>query len=160
LRVPCGSNVEAAADPRATCSIAGTFVRSQNDTITVASAESTTGYGLSAVQQLEVSQGSRSHWAVGAGIGFVVGAGVTYLVSHSGGSTSPCDQEQNQDALGSGECLALAALGGVAGAGLGALFGSFVRSERWQNVPLDQLRVGLTPGDDRTFGLLVVLRIR
>ena len=62
-------------------------------------------------------------------VGFIVGAAVTVVVTHSGGSTAPCNRSANQDALRSGECVALALVGGVVGAGLGALIGSRIRVE-------------------------------
>lgn len=140
LSVPCDPN-------GATCVVAGTFVKSGEDSIRIASGEgqSTTGYGLSAVRRIEVGDGYRTHRALGAGIGFVAGAGITYFVTSTGGSTSPCDRSANQDAMSSTECLGLAAVGGVAGAGLGFLIGSLFRSERWRNVPLEQFRLSFAP---------------
>jgi hypothetical protein len=82
--------------------------------------------GFDAVQ---ATAGSRSHWLIGAIGGFVVGATATYFVLHSGGSTSKCDQDANQDALNRGECAGLVALGGLVGAGAGALIGSRFRSD-------------------------------
>jgi hypothetical protein len=139
LSVPCDPN-------GAICVVAGAFVSSGEDSIRIASGQSTTGYGLSAVRRVEVSDGYRTHRALGAGIGFVAGAGITYVVTSTGGSTSPCDRSANQDALSSTECLGLAAVGGVAGAGLGFLIGGLFRSERWRNVPLEQFRLSLAPG--------------
>ena len=100
---------------------------------------------LASVERLEVYAGRRSHWLLGGGIGLVVGAGVTYTVLRSGGSTALCNQSQNQDAMNSGECLALAAAGGVVGAGLGALVGAFIKSDRWEDVSPDRFRLGLAP---------------
>jgi len=71
----------------------------------------------------------------GAIIGFVVGAATTAIVTHAGGSTAPCDQSANQDALSSGECIGLAAAGGLLGAGLGALIGSRIRVSALQALP-------------------------
>jgi hypothetical protein len=72
----------------------------------------------------------RSHWRTGAIAGFVIGAGATYLVLHSGGSTATCDRERNQDAIGARECAAITVGGGLAGAGLGAIIGSQIRVRR------------------------------
>lgn len=132
----------------------GTFVRSPRDSITIAAADSTLSYGLDAVTRLEVSEGYRSHWLVGAGVGFVAGAGITFLVVN-GGSTSICDRSDNQDAASSGECIGLVALGGVAGAGVGAIIGSLIRTERWQDVPVERVRVGLAPRGGVDLGLVV-----
>jgi hypothetical protein len=86
---------------------------------------------------------------IGAGIGFVAGAGITWVVLHSGGSTSRCDRSANQDALNSRECIGLTVLGGLAGAGIGAIVGGMIGPSRMQHVPLDRLRVGWVPGDGR-----------
>jgi hypothetical protein len=72
----------------------------------------------------------RSHWRTGAIAGFVIGAGATYLVLHSGGSTATCDRERNQDAIGARECAAITVGGGLVGAGLGAIIGSQIRVRR------------------------------
>lgn len=86
---------------------------------------------------------------VGAGIGFVAGAGITWVVINSGGSTSLCDRSANQDALNRRECVGLTLLGGLAGAGIGAIVGGVVRPSRMRHVPLDRLRVGWIPGEGR-----------
>ena len=102
---------------------------------------------LASVARLEAYAGRRSHWLLGAGIGFVVGAGATYVLLNPPGtnSTALCDQSANQDAIGSGECLGLTALGGVVGGGLGALVGMFIKSDRWTDVPRERLRLTVVP---------------
>ncbi|MDH5198516.1 MAG: hypothetical protein OEY20_14840 [Gemmatimonadota bacterium] len=108
---------------------------------------------LASVARLEAYAGRRSHWLLGAGIGFVVGAGATYFVLNppGGGSTALCDQSANQDAIGSAECLGLTALGGVAGAGLGALVGMFIKRDTWTDVPREGLRLSVVPQPNGRF---------
>lgn len=142
-----------AGGDRTGCRSEGTLVLWQGDTLTVASGQSTTRYGVNAISRVQVSRGTRSHRLVGAGIGFLAGGGVAAAVLYTGGSTSSCDQSANQDAMSAGECLGLAAAGGLVGAGLGALVGGFFRSERWDDVPLERLRVSLGPMAGRRFGL-------
>jgi hypothetical protein len=89
----------------------------------------------------------------GAIIGFVVGAAATVVVTRSGGSTAPCNRSANQDAMSSGECLALAAAGGLVGAGLGALIGSRVRVSARQVLPPPR------PGAGAFHGRLVVAAV-
>jgi len=112
-------------------------------------------------ERLEVRTGRRSHWLLGAGAGFVVGAGVTYVLLRSDPpgnvGTALCDQSGNQDAIGTGECLGLAALGGLAGAGLGALIGSFIKSDTWEEVPRERFRVGIAPRPNGAVALSVSL---
>jgi len=68
-----------------------------------------------------------SKWLLGAGVGFVIGGGGTFVWLNSGGSTSRCDRSANQDAMSPSECLGLTLLGGIAGAGLGAAVGALFR---------------------------------
>jgi hypothetical protein len=118
------------------CRTVGTLSLWRGDSLTVATSGSAGTYALVDLDRLEISEGERSHRVLGGVLGFVAGAGITYLVLHSGGSTSPCDRSSNQDAMNSGECLGLTALGGVAGAGVGVVVGGFFQSERWDQVPL------------------------
>jgi len=118
------------------CREVGKLARWEPDSLTVAWAESTTTFRKLDLSRFEIREGKRSHRALGAGIGFVVGAGITYLVLHSGGSTGPCNQDDNQDAMSSEECWGLTALGGAAGAGLGFVVGGIFQSDRWKTVPL------------------------
>lgn len=69
-----------------------------------------------------------NQWKKGALIGAAVGTPLTFLVLHSGGSTSICNRSANQDAVQFHECLAMSLGGGLVFAGLGALIGSFVKN--------------------------------
>ena len=139
-----------------TCRSDGRLTLVSGDTIMIAARDSMWVYDLNEVSRVEVSRGRKSHWLAGAGIGFVVGAATAYVALSSGGSTSTCDQSANQDAVSVGECIALAALvGGVPGAGLGAVAGLFIRSERWQDVPVDRLRVSIGPEPGGWFKLAI-----
>lgn len=132
----------------ARCRLEGTIARMPADSITLDLKDSTISYAWKDISRFEVSRGHRTHWLAGAGIGFVAGAGVTWLVTNAGGSTSLCDRSANQDALSSTECLGLAVLGGVVGGGVGAIIGHAIRSERWQDFPLGPLQVGLVSAQD------------
>lgn len=72
--------------------------------------------------------GAGSHWKTGAAVGLVAGTAAAVVVLRSGGSNSLCNRSRNQDALSTSECLGLYALGGVAGAAIGALIGSRFRN--------------------------------
>ena len=144
LTVPCELTPPPAPERRrVVCAFTGKLVGWRTDTIDLAMDGTSSSYNLNTVRQLEVSRGYRSHWLLGTGIGFVVGAGSTFLVLRHGGSTSLCNQSANQDALRSSECLGLVGLGGLAGAGLGALIGGRTRTERWQSVSHERLRISL-----------------
>jgi hypothetical protein len=153
---PCGAHPLPASGTRS-CRSEGRLIAIQGDTLAFARADSTTRLALVTISRVEASHGRRSRWLLGAGLGLLVGAGATYAVLYSGGSTSMCNASANQDAMSSSECFGLTALGGVAGAGLGALLGSRFSSERWQDVPLTRLRLGLGTGPDGRPGIGVAL---
>jgi hypothetical protein len=142
VTVPCTDRTQPGIAP-AWCSHVGAFRAIRADTLTIELRGSTAHWDLGSVNRFELGRGDRSYRLAGAIAGLVAGTGTTYIVLCSGGSTSPCDRSANQDAMSARECLGLTALGGLAGAALGAMIGSLVRSERWQMVTLDRLRIGL-----------------
>lgn len=79
---------------------------------------------LSEPTRLKARGREGSKWLLGAGVGFVIGGGGTFLWLNSGGSTSRCDRSANQDAMSPSECYGLTLLGGIVGAGLGAAVGA------------------------------------
>ena len=107
-------------------------------------ADSTVTYPLAALTRFEVYAGRRSHPWRGAGIGFLAGFARGFAAWHiaeggcyEGASTSAC----------------AAVLGGGLGAGTGALLGAFVggllwKTDQWEDVPLDGLRLRLAPQRD------------
>jgi hypothetical protein len=149
LTLPCADALPSPGERSGSlCRIEGRVDDLDPDAITLTRGSSSTRHPLASVSRIEVSRGERSRWKAGAVAGFVVGAVGTYVALDRGDSTNPCDHSTNQDAMGQGACIALAAAGGVAGAGLGALVGRLFRSERWEDVPKDRWRVslGLRPG--------------
>jgi hypothetical protein len=102
---------------------------------------------MPAIAKLDVTTGRRGHWLEGAGIGFVAGA----LIGLASGDDRPNQwfgYSAGEKALGGG-------LGfGLIGAGVGAL----VKSDKWAEVPLDQVRPRLIAGPGRQVGVGVALR--
>lgn len=146
LALPCEAGRPPGTEtPTGVCHEEGRLVSVQGRAIALATAESTRSYPLSVVTRLEVSRGTRSRWRTGAAVGLLAGAGGTFALLNRGDSTNPCDSSTNQDAMGMSACVGVAALGGVAGAGVGALIGKLFRTEEWQRVPTDQVRVSLAP---------------
>jgi len=145
LTVPCSAGAPQTGQRFSPeCTSVAEFVRALGDTLTVTSDGSVARHDLGTVRRLEVSRGYTSHRLAGGVIGLVIGAGITYFVVNQGGSTAPCDQSANQDSLRPIECAGLVALGGAAGAGLGVVIGGLFRSERWEQIPIESLRLSMT----------------
>lgn len=89
----------------------------------------------------ELLQARDTYRVHGAVIGFVSGGVLTWIALKSGGSTAPCNRSENQDALRPIECAGLVALGGVVGAGIGALIGSAIGRDGSGSSPIERLRM-------------------
>ncbi len=98
---------------------------------------------LASLTKLEVSLGQMSSTLVGAGIGFLVGAAAglatAAIVCAIAGDCDPDDPYYDL----------VYAFFGVLGVGVGtltgAIIGSTIKVDRWMDVPLDRIRVSLTP---------------
>jgi hypothetical protein len=122
----------------------GEFEAMDGGNLVVSSASSTLQYPLSAVSRLELYGGRQSHPWRSAGIGFLTGYATGFLVwvaaaegCYEGASTASC----------------AAVLGGGMGAITGTLIGAFVggvlvKTDRWDEVTLDGVRLGLIPRPD------------
>jgi len=110
-----------------------TFQRLHGDTLVFSSAS----YAVSDVTRLDVHSGRKSHTWAGAGIGFLVGAVGGGIAGHQFGL---CEDNKAECALGG------AGVFGLGGSLLGAAVGGFVwKTDKWQEVPLDRLRVSVVP---------------
>jgi len=104
---------------------------------------------LASVTSLEVSGGHKSRWLPGLLLGFVGGAAVGAVLGYN------ADIEDMAKEHGA---ALLAAPGAVLGAGMGALIGSQIKSERWEEIPLDRLRVQPVATRDARFGITASVR--
>ena len=128
----------------------GTVAALETDTLTVQVEDRADALyvPLADVTKLEVRRGRKSNAGKGALIGLGVGAvvgvalGFAACAGESGGAL--CNSDTGEDTS-----VALAALlgayGAVLGTGIGALIGLAARTDRWETVPLDRIRVSLTP---------------
>jgi hypothetical protein len=158
VTVPCDILPQSAQAQRKECRITGMLGGWRPDAIDVDTSGTRRTFNLNTLRWLEVSRGSRGHWGLGARIGLVLGAGVTYLIlqdHNASGSTDLCNTSTNQDAIGAGSCLAIIAGAGVAGAGLGALIGGLIRTERWQIVSHGRAGISLVMLGRSTLGFAV-----
>ncbi len=97
---------------------------------------------LGAVSRLELSTGQKSKWLVGAGVGLGLGAAATavftavFLAGFCSGSDTDCDGS---------EYLTAFAILAVPPTIVGAIIGALIKVDRWETVPLNRIRVSLTP---------------
>ncbi len=100
---------------------------------------------ISSVTRLEVSGGQHRRWGRGALIGLVIGAGIGAMSGPAIGaavSAGPCFDQCTSTARDvAAGALLLAVPGALIGAGIGAL----IKTDRWEEVPLDRLSVSFAP---------------
>jgi hypothetical protein len=95
---------------------------------------STLAIPFSSITELEISKGQQGNTLKGAGFG-LLGGGLMGLKARRGcGDNSQCDLVNWLIILGAG-----------AGVVIGGFFGSTIRVEKWEKVPLDHLRLGIMP---------------
>ena len=100
---------------------------------------------LASVTRLDVSRGQKSHAVVGS----LVGAGAGALVGLAMcANTDVCGILSDNDIKG--EVVATSV---VVGGLLGLLVGYLIKTDRWEEVPLERLRVSLAPQRDGGFAL-------
>ena len=139
----------------------GTFVAWKSDTLVVQSNGDILALPLDSVTRLDVSWGRKTNTGKGAGIGLVLGglAGAFIgLASHEECVPRGWFSCIGPDFGSEGAALGGALLGGLGGLVVGALIGSAVKTDRWEEVPLDRLRVNLAPQRDGRFGVGLSVR--
>ncbi len=135
--------------------LVGSLVELTADTCVVTPEYAATAvrYPMVSITEFEVSQGLRSNTLRGLGIGFAAGATLGIVWGLIEG-----DDPEGLLSFTAGEKAALGAVvfGGIGGI-VGAVAGALTKTERWREVPLDQLGVTLAPQSGG--GLSVGLRI-
>ncbi len=122
----------------------------RNDTLVVAVRDSAVHCPVASVTGLDVSRGQRSWAGVGALFGAVGGAGLGVVLGV--GVLAPLCEEDR------GTCTGATVGGGaLLGAFLGGLAAQGVKSERWEEVPLERLRMTVARHLD---GLALGLSVR
>ncbi len=143
--IEAGSRIRVTAPAAGADKLVGTWLDSDGVELRVQTEEqpSPLTISLADVTRLEVSNGRKSKWLIGAGIGAVGGAVLgAALGANMQGDFSDSDKR------------IIAATGlGLAGALVGGLVGSQIKTERWEEVPLDRLRVSIVPLRDGRFAL-------
>ncbi len=124
----------------------GSLVSVTRDTLTV----DTLAVALASVTRLDVHRGRKSNTWKGAAYGFVAGAIPGAVLSYAGCASDPDPFIEIPPGVCAG--LGVVLYGGI-GAGIGAIVGALTRTDRWEEVPLDQLRVSFVPQRDGRFAL-------
>jgi len=119
------------------------FRQLRGDTLVLESA----WFPLSDVTQLKVHQGRKSVTGWGGLVGLLGGALTGAIVGYSQGDDHGLVAWTAEQKAG----LLAAVFGGVGGLG-GLLIGALIRTDKWEGIPLDRLRVSVVPHRDG-FGL-------
>lgn len=100
---------------------------------------------LAAVKKLEISRGHiprGKNVLKGAGIGLLIGGGVGVLVGLK------LDDPSSSEMTTSAWMLLGGAVGGGTGLVIGSVLGASISTDRWEEIPLETFRAGLSPRDD------------
>ncbi len=125
----------------------GILVAADGDTLTV----DTLRVALMNVTRLDVHRGRKSRVAAGLGIGALTGAATLAVI---GASLNICQREDLE-----ASCAGIGAgVGAVGGSLVGLVIGAVIKTDRWEEVPLDRLRVSFGPQRDGRFGLGLSVR--
>jgi hypothetical protein len=141
----------------------GTLLALRPDTMVVGNSKNLV-LEISSLTKLEVSRGNESKAGTGGIIGFVGGAvagAVICLASECSITVGSGDGDSRSDPLDENPLVSVglaAVVGGAVGYGVGVLIGSTIKVDRWEEIPLDQLRVTIAPCPGG--GLSVGLRVR
>lgn len=107
---------------------------------------------IPSITQLELVTGRESHWLKGIGVsvitGLVVGAGMGALA----GAGDECSELPCGAGVGA---IAGGIAGGLIGIPVGVIVGGLWRTDRWQEVSLDGLRISATRDLDGGVGLAI-----
>jgi hypothetical protein len=147
-----GARVRVTAPDQSMEELIGTFLTLSDGSMQFASVsgDEPRTISLSSITRLDVSRGRKSHPWRGAGVGFLAGALAGAIIGSGSGADWDLPAE-HAALLGAGFL-------GLVGTVVGAVAGLSIKTERWEEVPLDQPRVSLAPQRDGRlgFGLAVM----
>jgi hypothetical protein len=134
----------------------GMLVALGGDSLVVMGERMALTWRLPSVTRLEVSRGRTSAWVPGAVIGAGVMGASSVVLFALVCTVSSAAEGSNCDQWGAGALFAVAgaAVGGLLGAGIGAL----IMHDCWEPVPLEYLRVTIGPAGGKRLALAVSLR--
>jgi hypothetical protein len=112
-------------------------------TVSLGSGRSPVRIPVASIERLEVARGRRTAAKEGAQWGGLVGAVLGGLAVNALGAAL-CENARGCGASAEAHLVGVG-LFGTAGAGVGALTGLAIKTDRWERVPVDRIRVGMTP---------------
>ena len=125
--------------------ISGNIVTMNADTLVLKSEKQTSllKVPLTYVTGLGFSKGKKNNAGKGAGVGLLIGATVGAVIGI--GSTDDCSSSQGI-CVGGNEFILVGGviLGGI-GSAAGIIIGSFIHTEAWEEMPIDRIRLGISP---------------
>jgi len=140
-----GTRLRVTAPTVAAKPIVGTLLEStEREVILAASPSGRTLVPRSTITHLERSQGRHAHAVKGLIIGAVVGAAVVSAINAQDPETGDAQEYLLVALVGAG-------MGALPGAGVGAL----IKTERWAELPLANLRVAVAPLPNQGVGVRV-----
>ena len=135
----------------------GTLLMISMDSIAVATPAGRLAFGVDSVTRLEVSRGRKGLTLAGLGIGFAVGAASGAILANKFGAGEGACYGGMGDPCPTLAAAAFGLAGGIGGILVGSLTGWAIKTDRWEEVPLDRLRVSFVPQrDGASFGLRIV----
>jgi len=145
--------------------LVGTLSAIESDTLVLAVERAaglpTVRLPLASVTQLEVSRGRGTKFVQGALFGGALGAALGAISAawlsnwcDDWCSTVTCE---NDDEVGVEHYLGMMAIGGAVGAGIGGIIGLMIGTDRWEAMPLDEIRIAPAPGAN-AFQVAICLR--
>jgi hypothetical protein len=148
VRLEPGQRVRVTAPTISSTQIVGAFAHMAADTLVVETDGRAWHFPRASLTRVDVNRGQKSNAGRGALFGFLIGAGIGAVAL---GSSSLCAETLEVPA---GRCALIGAGGGgVGGLLLGTIAGALIKTDRWQEVPVDRLRVSLIPPGPGRFAL-------
>lgn len=135
----------------------GTMTALQAENLVLGPAEEPIIVPMSAVEKLEVSRGLRGRADAGGVAGGIVGAIVGGAMGFGACAADQC-KGFNETDLTFLAVSAYAGLGALVGLGVGALIGSQVKSDLWEEVPFQPVGVSMTYRGDGRLALGTTIR--
>ena len=127
--------------------LVGTYIAVRGDTLELESEATLLAIPMASVTRLEVVGGRKSGLVKGGIVGLMVGVGIGVAKVSGCGSGDDC--------FDAGLWLSAPPLAGML---LGGVVGALIKTDRWEEVPLDRLRVSVAPQRDGRFGVGMSVR--